>query len=123
MLISPIAVFEMSSLSLTVVPTMNYPFGFVVSAYLKKESRPSFADFTQSKVVAQYGGAVFNQIDAGQWFILIYNDGPDLDSINIGVNLEGKSTEVKNFAYVCHNCNFFRNKMLIIITEAGKLSY
>ena len=99
LIISPIAVFEMSRLSLTVVPTMNYPFGFVVSAYLKKESHPSFADFTQAKVVAQFGGAVFNQIDSGEWFILIYNDGPDLESINIGVNLEGKHTKVISFAY------------------------
>ena len=90
LIISPIAVFEMSSLTVTVVPAMSTPFGFVVSAYLKKESRPSFADFIQAKVVAQFGGAVFNQIDAGQWFILIYNDGPDLERINIGVNLEGK---------------------------------
>ena len=62
-----------------------------LAAYLKIGSRPSFGDFTQVKPFAQLGETtMFNKVEAGNWFILIYNDGEDLTNLNIDVATQGR---------------------------------
>ena len=89
LIITPVSVFATSKISLTIVATSPATFGFAVSAYIKSGSRPTFADFDQAKPVALFGGADFYQVYVGEWFVLLYNDGPDLQMINIGLNVEG----------------------------------
>ena len=88
---------EMSSLSLTVSSASGSTSAITLAAYLKKGNRPSFANFAQVKLIAQFGGnAAFDQIDAGEWFILIYNDGEDLTSVDIDVVVQSKIRTLKD---------------------------
>ena len=62
-----------------------------LAAYLKRGGLPSFGDFDQAKLISQFGGTItFMQVEAGEWFILIYNDGSSLEEVNINVNVQGK---------------------------------
>ena len=86
----------MSSLSLTVSSGSGSTSVITLAAYLKRGGRPSFADFNQVKLVAQLGEVVmFDQVYTGEWFLLIYNDGDDLDNLNVDITLQGNSDDLK----------------------------
>ena len=79
---------QLSSLSLTVSSGSGSTSVITLAAYLKRGGRPSFADFNQVKLVAQLGGVVmFDQVDTGEWFLLIYNDGDDLSDLDVDVSV------------------------------------
>ena len=96
MIITSIFVTQLSSLSLTVSSGSGSTSAITLAAYLKREDRPSFADFNQVKLVAQLGEvAMFDQVDTGEWFLLIYNDGDDLENLNVDITLQGNSDDLK----------------------------
>ena len=91
LIITSISVTQLSSLSLTVSSGSGSTYAITLAAYLKREDRPSFADFNQVKPVSQLGGVVmFDQVDTGEWFLLIYNGGGDLTSVDIDIAIQGK---------------------------------
>ena len=95
-IIASISISEVSTLSLTVSSASGSASAITLAAYLKIGSRPSFGDFTQVKPFAQLGETiVFNKVEVGNWFILIYNDGEDLVNLNIAVVLQGKIKATK----------------------------
>ena len=88
MIITLISVTQLSSLSLTVSSGSGSTSVITLAAYLKRGGRPSFANFNRVKLVAQLGGVVmFDQVDTGEWFLLIYNDGDDLSDLNVDVSV------------------------------------
>ena len=88
LIITSISVNQMSSLSLTISSGSGSTSAITLAAYLKRGGRPSFADFNQVKLVAQYGEVVtFDQVDTGEWFLLIYNDGDDQSDLNIDITV------------------------------------
>ena len=96
LIITLISVTQLSSLSLTVSSGSGSTSVITLAAYLKRGGRPSFADFNQVKLVAQLGEVVmFDQVDTGEWFLLIYNDGDDLDNLNVDITLQGNSDDLK----------------------------
>ena len=96
LIITSISVTQLSSLSLTVSSGSGSTYVITLAAYLKRGGRPSFADFNQVKLVAQLGEVVmFDQVDTGEWFLLIYNDGDDLDNLNVDITLQGNSDDLK----------------------------
>ena len=40
---------------------------------------------------------MFDQIDIGEWFPLIYNGGGDLTGVHIDINVQGKFNDDKKF--------------------------
>ena len=87
---------QLSSLNLTISSGSGSTSVITLAAYLKRGDRPSFADFNQVKLVAQLGEVVmFDQVDTGEWFLLIYNDGDDLDNLNVDITLQGNSDDLK----------------------------
>ena len=91
LIITSISVTQLSSLSLTVSSGSGSTSAITLAAYLKRGGRPRFADFSQVKLVAQFGGVVmFDQIGAGEWFLLIYNGGGDLTGLQIDIDVQGK---------------------------------
>ena len=91
LIVTSISVTQLSSLSLTISSGSGSTSAITLAAYLKRGGRPSFADFSQVKVISQFGGVVmFDQIDSGEWFLLIYNGGEDLANVNIDITVRGK---------------------------------
>ena len=91
LIITSIFVTQLSSLSLTVSSGSGSTSAITLAAYLKRGGRPRFADFNQVKPVPHLGGVVmFDKVDTGEWFLLIYNGGGDLTSVNIDIAIQGK---------------------------------
>ena len=91
LIVTSISVTQLSSLSLTISSGSGSTSAITLAAYLKRGGHPSFADFSQVKLVAQFGEVVmFNQVGTGEWFLLIYNGGGDLANVNIDITVQGK---------------------------------
>ena len=98
LIITSISVAQMSSLSLIVSSGSGSTSAITLAAYLKTGGRPRFADFSQVKPVTQFDGVVmFDQVDVGEWFLLIYNGGGDLTGLQIDINIQGKLNVDKTF--------------------------
>ena len=96
LIITSISVTQLSSLSFTLSSGSGSTSAITLAAYLKRGGRPSFADFNQVKLAARLGGVVmFDQVDTGEWFLLIYNDGDDLENVNVDITLQGNSNDLK----------------------------
>ena len=101
LIITSISVTQLSSLSLTISSGSGSTSAITLAAYLKRGGRPSFADFSQVKLIAQYGEVVmFDQVDAGEWFLLIYNDGDDLENLNVDITLQGNSNDMEFYSMI-----------------------
>ena len=96
LIITSISVTQLSSLNLTISSGSGSSSAITLAAYLKRGGHPSFAHFNQVKTVAHFGEVVmFDQVDTGEWFLLIYNGGDDLENLNVDITLQGNWNDLK----------------------------
>ena len=54
---------------------------------------------------------MFDQVDVGEWFLLIYNDGDSLENLNVDITLQGNLNDMKFCGVI--SCVFQRRHIFL----------